>query len=217
MEERYYSIGQASKILGVSISTLRRWDKSGKFAPDIRTKGGHRRYSQRAIRALLGKPLALPPPERKVILYARVAKPSQKEELKEQISTLKRFAEGRGYSYDEVFSEVGSGLSYRRPLLRKLLTLALSGRIEKVIVTKKDRLVRFGFELIEEILSRCGAELVVINRSLRSERTEELGDELIRIVRQFCTKFYGKSRASCRKAERLAKEIVSVLSSNQLE
>lgn len=209
--DRHYSIGQASKILGVSIVTLRRWDKSGKLVPDIRTKGGHRRYSETTLRQFLGQPLPPPPNGRKVILYARVSSRAQKGDLENQVQALKQFCIGAGQPYDDVWTDIGSGLNYRRPKFRQLITEALNGRLEKVVVAHKDRLARFGYDLIEHLFAQCGVELVVINRSEKSEWMQELAEDLIAIVQHFCARFYGKRSYKCRQAVELARQTVRLL------
>ena len=138
--EKYYSIGKVCEILGVTHKTLRRWDKSGKLKPDVRTEGGHRRYSEATLRRFLGKPLPLPTSDKKVILYARVSSRAQKDDLANQVEALKMFCLGAGQSYDDVWTDFGSGLNYRRPKFRRLILDALNGRVEKIVVAHKDRL-----------------------------------------------------------------------------
>ena len=211
--EKYYSIGQVCKILGVTPKTLRRWDEAGKLKPDVRTGGGHRRYSETTLRQFLGKPLPLPDSERRVILYARVSSRAQKEDLSNQVDALKRFCVGAGQPYDDIWTDFGSGLNYRRPKFKRLVLEALNGHIEKVVVAHKDRMARFGYDLIEDILTHCGVELVVINRSEKSEFMQELAEDLIAIVQHFCAKFYGKRSYKCRQAKELAKQTVELLES----
>jgi excisionase family DNA binding protein len=208
--ERYYAIGETAEILGVSVQTLRRWDKLGKLSPDVRTGGGHRRYSETALRQFLGKPLELPGSERKVVLYARVPR-GHKDELQAQVDTLKAFCAGKGWSFDEVLAEVGSALNTRRPKLRRLLKDGLNGRVDRVIVTHRDRLARFGADLIEDVLKQSGVELVAINRSDQPDSLAEVSDDLVELARSLCADVYEGSRAQCRRASKLAKELVQAL------
>ncbi|MFQ5795617.1 MAG: IS607 family transposase [Candidatus Bipolaricaulia bacterium] len=211
--DRYYSIGQVSEILGVSIITLRRWDKLGKLVPDIRTQGGHRRYSETTLRQFLGQPLPSSPRDKKVILYARVSSRTHKDDLENQAQTLKQFCIGAGQPYDEVWTDIGSDLNYRRSKFRQLITEALNGRLEKVIVAHKDRLVRLGYDLIEDIFAHSGTELVVINRSETPEPEfmHELTEDFVAIVQHFCTKFYGRRSYKCRQAKELARQTMHIL------
>jgi excisionase family DNA binding protein len=212
--EKYYSIGEVSKILGVTPKTLRRWDKSGKLKPDVRTGGGHRRYSEATLRRFLGKPLPLPSGDRRVILYARVSSRAQKDDLSNQMDALKRFCLGAGQPYDDVWTDFGSGLNYRRPKFRRLILEALNGHIEKIVVAHKDRLARFGYDLIEDILAHFWVELVVKKSSEKSEFMQELAEDLIAIVQHFCARFYGKRSYICKRAGKLAEQTVKLLESN---
>jgi len=212
--ERHYSIGEACEIVGVTPKTLRRWDEAGKLKADLRTGGGHRRYSETTLRQFLGKPLPVPSSERKVILYARVSSRPQKDDLENQVEALMRFCVGAGQPYDDVWTDFGSGLNYRRPKFRRLVVEALNGHVEKVIVAHKDRLARFGYDLLEDVFVRCGVELVVINRSEKTEFMEELAEDLIAIVQHFCAKFYGKRSYKCKQAKELAEQTVRLLESD---
>lgn len=116
--------------------------------------------------------------------------------------------------YDDVWTDFGSGLNYRRPKFRRLILEALDGHIEKIVVAHKDRLARFGYDLIADMLAHCGVELVVINRSEKSEFMQELAGDLIAIVQHFCARFYGKRSYKCKQAQKLAKQTVKLLESN---
>ena len=154
--------------------------------------------------------LELPGSERKVTLYARVPR-GHKDELQAQIDTLKAFCAGKGWSFDEVLAEVGSALRLRRPKLRRLLKEALNGRVERVVVTHRDRLARFGADLIEDVLKQSGVALVAINRSDQPDSLAEVGDDLVELARSLCTDVYEGGRAQCRRASKLAKELVQAL------
>ena len=106
------SIGQAAVLVGVAISTLRRWETEERFIPTLRTKGGHRRYSLTEIESeFLGK---TPKNEaRKTILYARVSSHDQKEDLQRQISTLEDYSKEKNY-VSETISDLGSGLNFKK-------------------------------------------------------------------------------------------------------
>lgn len=98
----YLSIGEVSKKIGVSVPTLRRWDKSGKFCPDIRTEGNHRRYSLNSVFSWLGKPR-----KTKVVGYARVSSQGQKPDLERQVDKLNQHC-------DTVISDLGSGINFKK-------------------------------------------------------------------------------------------------------
>lgn len=214
--EKYYSIGQASQMLGVSIQTLRVWDRTGKLVPDSHTHGSHRRYSETSLRQFRGSPL--PTPDQKLtILYARVSSRGQKGDLDNQVEALKRFCIGAGTAFDDVWTDIGSGLNYRRPHFRQLINEAMAGRLQKVVIAHRDRLVRFGYEMVEDILAACGVELVVINRSEKSDFMTELGEDLIAIVQHFCARFYGQRAYKCKQATALVKQAVILLETDEKE
>ena len=98
----YLSIGETAKALGVSVPTLRRWDHDGKFSPDYRTNGHHRRYSKNSVFSLLGKQR-----KKKVVGYARVSSHDQKDDLQRQVEVLTDVS-------DDVISDLGSGINFKK-------------------------------------------------------------------------------------------------------
>jgi len=137
------SIGQAAKELGVSRDTLRRWEKSGKITVE-RTVKGHRRYN---IAALLGAQQRKVISNKKTILYARVSSHDQKEDLVRQVQLLESFCAANGWVY-EIIEDLGSGLNYNKKGLRNLIRSICLKSIDRLVITHKDRLLRFGSELI---------------------------------------------------------------------
>ena len=107
----HISIGQASNMMGISITTLRRWDSSGEFTPDFLTVGGHRRYSISKIKEFLGD--FVEHSKKKVIAYARVSSSDQKEDLKRQILRLKQYCKST-FKRFELIDDLGSGMNYKK-------------------------------------------------------------------------------------------------------
>ncbi len=137
------SIGQAAELMGVSHTTLRRWEKEKKLIPE-RTEGGQPRYRLSQVRPHLKRK---PAKERKTIAYARVSSHDQKKDLARQKEMLELYCAAQGWTY-EVISDLGSGMNYQKRGLKKLLNLILDEDIGRLVVTHKDRLLRFGAELI---------------------------------------------------------------------
>jgi putative resolvase len=104
-------IGLASKLLGVAVSTLRRWESEGRLRPSFRTIGGHRRYSFLELNALCGK---INPAERKVVAYARVSSHDQKHDLERQRDRLEAYCHESGHANPELLTDMGSGLNYQK-------------------------------------------------------------------------------------------------------
>ena len=142
---RYLSIGKASERLGVSISTLRRWETQGRLIPE-RTKAGHRRYEAAQIERVVNSRVAGRTVAR-TIAYACVSSSDQKEDLTRQQQVLELFCAKNGWSY-EVVSDLGSGMNYHKKGLVRLLNELVDGDVERLVITHKDRLLRFGAELV---------------------------------------------------------------------
>lgn len=171
---KYVTPKEACEYLGVSISTLRRWDSQKKIK-SIRTPGGQRRfcveeYEQKA------KP---------TILYARVSTHSQKDDLDRQAEFLRQ-----AYPNAELVREIGSGLNFRRRKFITILERIYKGDIGCFVCAYPDRAVRFGFPLIEWLCSQAGCKLVVLNeRNLSPE--QELVEDILSILHYFSARLYG--------------------------
>jgi excisionase family DNA binding protein len=143
--DKYVSIGKAAKILGVSIGTLRRWDEEGRLV-SIKTEGGHRRYDISKIKPELVHRFDFQD-SRKTIAYARVSSHDQKDDLERQKQVLELFCSKNGWPF-EIITDLGSGMNYYKKGLTKLLNAILDDRIGRLVLTHKDRLLRFGAELV---------------------------------------------------------------------
>ena len=141
---RLVSINEASKQLGVSISTLRRWDKSGVLVAE-RTPNGHRRYDLNKINPNLL--YGIGNHDRKTVAYARVSSSDQKDDLERQIQVLELYCAKQGWTF-EIINDLGSGMNYHKKGLKTLLDGILNDEIGRLVLTHKDRLLRFGAELI---------------------------------------------------------------------
>lgn len=174
---KYYTPRQASAILGVGTHTLRLWDKEGKIKT-VRTAGQTRLYD---ITSVVGCELQ----QSTTVLYCRVSSPNQKEDLKRQIAYLQE-----KYPNCEVIKDVGSGINFKRKGLNALLERCLSGEQLTVVVAYKDRLARFGYDLLEKLIQRNGGRIVVLNEvSLSPEH--ELTQDLLTILHVFSCRLCG--------------------------
>lgn len=186
------SIGEAAQIIGVSITTLRRWEKQGLFKATLRTKGHHRRYSLKDLETefQLHDNQKKIKQARKTICYARVSSYDQKLDLKRQVSHLRRYCTTNKLK-SEVIKDLGSGINFKKRGLKKLLTCILNNQVDKVILTHKDRLVRFGYPLIELLCSYYNVELVVLEK-VNLSFNEEIARDVIEIMTVMCARIYGK-------------------------
>jgi putative resolvase len=182
MPDPYLSRGKAAKFLGCHPNTLRRWEETGELVPDHVTPGGHTRYSHRLLRAFKKRHSTRPEDEPKIVLYARVATQDQSPDLERQVRALKAYCDSTGEPYDEVWTEIGSGVKHQRPKLRRLIHEAIDGQLGKVIVVHRDRLSPIG-DLIEDVLTRAGVELVVIEPSEAAYDPAELAEDVRALVR----------------------------------
>jgi len=196
---RYFTINKFSKIVGVTPQTLRNWDKDGKLKPHHTTESGYRYYSEEQLNQVLN----IKQKNKKVIGYCRVSSPKQKDDLERQIENVKIYLLAQGKPF-EIISDVGSGINCKRKGLLELLDRINKNEVEKVVVLYKDRLSRFGFELIEYVASLHGCEIEIIDNTQKTEQ-EELVEDLVQIITVFSCKLQGKR---AHKARKLIKELV---------
>ena len=140
---------------------------------------------------------------RKVIGYCRVSTKKQKDDLERQVDNVKTYLLAKGKPF-EIISDIGSGINYKNRGLNKLINMIINGEVETVVVLYKDRLVRFGYELIEDIANRFSTDIEIIDTSERSFE-EELSLDLIQIITVFSSKINGR-RSS--KTKKLLEEVV---------
>jgi putative resolvase len=190
------SIGQAAKALGVSISTLRRWEKEGKIEAE-RTPHGHRRYDLAQLQGL--KPYEASQTNRPTLCYARVSSQDQKEDLVRQIAMLETFCAANGWTY-EVMQDLGSGLDYNKKGLQQLIRRICDGSVSRLVLTNKDRLLRFGSELVFSLCEMFHVEVVIINQGEQPLGfEEELARDVLEIITVFSARLYGSRSHKNRK------------------
>jgi predicted site-specific integrase-resolvase len=182
-----YKPNEFAKKLNISVKTLHRWDSDGKL-PAKRTLSGHRYYTEEDL--LIAKGLKPPLLKRKVIVYCRVSSNAQKPELKNQLIAMESFCLGRGLSVDEWTQEIASGLNFKRKKFLNIIFSMLKGEVEIIVVAHKDRLCRFAFDLVEELASSVGCEIIVANQESLSPQ-QELVEDLMAIIHCFSCRLYG--------------------------
>jgi len=198
--ERLYTMKEASRLLGVHVRTIQKWDKAGKIRC-VRTVGGKRRVPESEIKRILGIR-----GERKIIGYARVSSHTQKDDLERQIELIKSYARERSWEV-EILRDVGSGLREDRRGFQKLLRMVMNKEVYRVIVAYSDRLTRFGFKTLEQFFKGYGTEIVVIDREEKTPQ-EELVEDLITIISHFAGKLYGMRSHKYRKVVEGAKKLI---------
>lgn len=201
-ETVYYKISDACKILGVKEGILRKWDSQGKIKT-IRTPGGIRLFDITSVDPSTNLFAIREKKEPVAIFYSRVSSSKQKDDLERQKQFLKDNYADKYPRFQEV-TDVGSGLNFKRPGLLRVLGLVKEGNVSAVVVASKDRLARFGFELIEWLCSEYGTETVVLDNQ-DSTPEEELGNDLMSIVQVYCCRWNGKRRYKAKNKSNEAK------------
>ena len=189
---KYYSSKTVTQILGVTAQTLRNWDKEGKLKPAYVKSNGYRYYSEDSI-------LAYTNDKRKnkkklnVVGYARVSSKKQSDDLERQVNNLKSYLDSK-YDEYEIITDIGSGINYTKPGLKKLIEKINRKEIDLIVVLYKDRLLRFGFELIEYFASLNDVKIEVLDK-IDKNQDQELVEDLVQIVTVFSCKIQGKRKA----------------------
>ena len=187
---KYYSSKSVTKILGVTAQTLRNWDKEGKLKPSYIKSNGYRYYSEDSILSYTQ--------ERKtkkdlnVIGYARVSSKKQSDDLDRQVNNLKLYLDNKYQTY-EIITDIGSGINYTKKGLQLLIEKINKKEVDIIVVLYKDRLLRFGFELIEYFARINNVKIEVLDK-VNKTQDEELVEDLIQIITVFSCKIQGKRK-----------------------
>ncbi|AWR93519.1 IS607 family transposase [Acidianus brierleyi] len=174
--------------LGISYATLREYVKKGYIQPVV-LQSEKWRFREEDVERLMGIVR-----KRKVILYARVSSNTQKDDLINQV----KYLEENVKDYDQVITDVGSSLNMKRKGFLKLLRMILNNEVSKIVIAYPDRLVMFGFEIIEEVCKAHNCELVVLNKEDKTPE-QELIEDLISILVSFSEKLQGMRKEKVKK------------------
>ena len=190
-----YKIGQFAKLVRRTPATIRRWEAEGKIASK-RLPSGHRYFDDSDLRAVMG----VKAEHRNTVVYCRVSGKGQKQDLERQLESMQIWALSSGTIVDEWITEIGGGLNFKRPKFLAIVDRICRGETRQLIVAHKDRLVRFGFELIRHICDEHDCELIVLNQ-IRLSPEKEMVEDMLAIVHTFSCRLYGM-----RKYEKKLKE-----------
>lgn len=196
MHRLWLRIGEASEALGVSITTLRRWEAAGKLVA-AHTVGGHRRDDLGQLRPELLH--AADRGDRLTLCYACVPRPDQQARLDEQKRTLERYCTRRAWTF-EVLADLGSGVGYHKQGLERLLDAVIERHIGRLVMTHQDRLLRLGAELVFSLCEAKNVEVVILNQNLHPAFEEDLAQDVLDIIAIFSARLYG---ARSRKNQKL--------------
>ena len=190
------------KEWGVSGDTLRRWEAAGKIEVE-RTANGHRRYDLMDLRGYAPRRT---PSKRTTLAYARVSSQEQKGDLVTQVALLETYCAANGWEY-EVLEDLGSGLNYNKCGLRQLIKRICAGDSGRWVLTHKDRLLRFGSEIIFAICEEFNIAVTIINQREKPLSFEaELVADVLEIITVFSARLYGSRSHKNRKLVESLKE-----------
>ena len=187
---KYYSSKTVTQLLGVTAQTLRNWDKEGKLKPTYTKSNGYRYYSEESILSYTQ--------ERKtkknlnVIGYARVSSKKQSDDLERQVENIKTYLSNK-YETFEIITDIGSGINYNKPGLLKLIEKINKKEVDLIVVLYKDRLLRFGFELVEHFANLNNVKIEILDKIDKTE-DEELVEDLVQIITVFSCMIQGKRK-----------------------
>ena len=194
-----------AELLGVSVKTLQRWDREGILKAN-RTPTDRRYYTYDQY--LQFKGIGTEKDSRQVVIYARVSTRNQKDDLKNQTAFLRQFCNGKGIIADRIIEDYGSGLNYNRREWNRLLDDVMEGKVKTILISHKDRFVRFGYDWFERFCMKFGTEIIAVNNETLSPR-EELVQDILSILHVFSCRLYGlrKYKAQIKGDGEIAEEL----------
>ncbi len=198
---KFYKIGTFAKMIGKSTQTLRRWDELGILKPHHITESGVRYYSEDQYYNFIGNKNQN---ERITVGYCRVSSSKQKDDLERQINNMKTYLISQGKPF-KIITDIGSGINYNNKGLQLLLNEVMENKIEKIVILYKDRLIRFGFDLIKLICDKFNTKIEIIDNEEKTQQ-QELVEDLIQIITVFSCKLHGKRS---NKTKRIIEELVA--------
>lgn len=182
--------GEAMRVLHIARPTLSHYVKDGKIKV-TKLGNGQYDYDDDSVYRFLNKDV-----KRRTYLYARVSTSKQKTDLTNQIDTLKQFCFMNGYQVSGIFSDVASGISFeKRKQFFLMLDDILAGKVERVVITYKDRLSRIGFDLFKHLFDRYHCEIMVMSDvGSESLDSKEIFEEIVSLLHCYSMKYYSKRR-----------------------
>src|SRR5260370_3017809 len=183
MERRVVKGGGGAAMLGVAGDTRGKWEETGELLPARKTAGGTRYY---AVSDLLG----LGSEDAPTVCYARVSSHDQKADLERQHAMLESYCAAKGWRC-EVIKDLGSGMNYSKRGLNRLLEMILRKQMKRLVITHKDRLLRFGSELVFAMCAAQNIEIGVIHNGKPPSSQAQLAKDVLEIITVFSARLYG--------------------------
>jgi predicted site-specific integrase-resolvase len=196
-------IQKVIKVLGISKPTAYKLIKEGKLKASKSLVSNYWNFDDEDVFRLANKL-----EKRKVCVYARVSTLKQKQDLANQINKLVNYTNSIGFTVDQTFTDIASGISFdKRKNFFKLLNLVLAGKVTKVIITHKDRLSRIGFDIFKYLFDQFACEIVIMsNAGSVKQDGEEIFEDIIALLHCYAMKMY---------SQRLTKNVIEITKPNE--
>lgn len=178
------------ELLQITRPTLTKYVKEGKIKTTTMVNGRYD-YNKESVYKIFNKGI-----DRKTYVYARVSTPKQKKDLENQVELLKQFCFSNGWSISKVFTDIASGISFeKRKDLFNMLDDVLDRRVERIVITYKDRLSRVGFDLFKYLFKKYDCEIVIMSE-VGSQKldSEEIFEEIVSLLHCYSMKLYSKRK-----------------------
>lgn len=194
-----------AELLGVSVKTLQRWDREDILKAN-RTPTDRRYYTYDQY--LQFKGIQTENDIRDIVIYARVSTRNQRDDLQNQVGFLRQFCNAKGMIVNQCIEDFGSGLNYNRKKWNKLLDEVMENKIKTIVISNKDRFIRFGYGWFEKFCEKFNTKIIIVNNETLSPN-EELVQDIISILHEFSCRLYGlrKYKNQIREDEEIAKEL----------
>lgn len=199
-EKKFISIGDAALLTGLDIQTVRKMFDN-KTISGYKTPTNQRRIDKAALQEFCYAMVSdkeLKESKKQNFLYTRVSTKKQLDDLSRQIDYIRR----PEYTDYILISDIGSGINFKRKGLQTILDSCLQGTIGEVVVAHRDRLCRFGFELIETLITKAGGKLTVLKNNNDATPESELSDDLLAIIHIFSCRQMGRRSYRTKKSKK---------------
>lgn len=199
-EKNFISIGEASIISGLDPQTLRKFFDTKKIT-GYKTPTGQRKFDRLSIQELCNNLVhdkEQQESQRQNYIYTRVSTKKQLDDLSRQVEYVRR----PEYVDYILIQDTGSGINFKRKGLCRILDSCIQGTIGEIVVAHRDRLCRFGFELIEQIVTKAGGKITVLENNEEATPQSELAEDLLAIIHIFSCRQMGRRSYSNKKEKR---------------
>jgi len=214
-EKRFVTVGEAARLTGLEIQTVRKMADQASLVC-YKTPSGQRRIDIHSIQKFCSN--VVHDKEKQIIqkqnfIYARVSTKKQVDDLSRQVEYI--YSSTTEFSSYRTITDIASGLNFKRKGLATILEACLQGSIGEVVVAHRDRLCRFGFDFIEQLVTKAGGTIKVINDSNDKTSEQELTEDLLSIIHVFSCRQMGKRSYISRKIKNIENKDLSNLGTEE--